>query len=384
MNIAITTVLLAATAAVPVEAPLPVESVARRHAERFIDGQKSRAIVVGVTSQGTRRVWGFGGFEQNGSRVVPDADTVYEIGSITKTFTGTILADLVCDGIVKLDDPVRRYVPDDWAIPRRDDRDITLLHLTTHTSSLPRLPPDFDTHLLLTLSIHDPYSEFGIAELKSALKGTTLRRPIGSQHRYSNFGVGLLGVALAHADKGGDVDRLFQDRLLTPLNLNDTTFAPNEEQRSRMAPPFKALGIPTNNWHFDCLKACGGLRSTANDLLAYAEAAMGQTPSSLEPAFELAMQPWRETVNDRSIGLGWYVQPMAMTEGVPRLPETRLVWHSGGTGGYRTFLGLMPERRCAIVVLSNSTAGGIDPGVTWPVMRALLRETAATTRQPAP
>ena len=285
---------------------------------------------------------------------------------------------------MKLDDPVRRHLPSDWPMPTRDDRDISLLHLATHTSSLPRMPPGFDTHLLLTLSIHDPYAEFGVAELRNALERTTLRRPIGSQHEYSNLGMGLLGLALAHADNDGDVDRLFQQRLLTPLKLTDTTFTPNEEQRSRLAPPFKALGIPTSTWHFDCLKACGGLRSTADDLLAYAEAAMGQTATPLEPAFQLAMQPWRETcIDERSIGLGWHVQPMPIAEGVPRLPATRLVWHGGATGGYRTFLGLMPERRCAIVVLSNSTAGGIDPGVTWPVMRALLRETGSTS-EPKP
>src|SRR5690606_1189262 len=144
---------------------------------------------------------------------------------------------------------------------------------------------------------------------------------------------------------------------------------PTEEQLSRLAPPFNELGLPAASWHFDCLKACGGLRSTANDLLTYAEAAIGRRDSRLSPAFELAMQPFRQTEGERATGLGWFVRPMPVPRGEP---PCRLVWHGGGTGGYRTFLGLLPERGAAIVVLANS-AEGVDPDLTWPVMKAILR-----------
>jgi len=364
--------LITVAAVPPVEAPLPVEVVVRRHAVRFLEEKPHLAIVIGVTSRGERRVWGFGGYERNGERVVPDGKTVYEIGSITKTFTGTILADLVRDGTVRLDDPVKSHLPSGWTMPTRDDREISLLQLSTHTSSLPRMPPGFDAHLLLTLSVNDPYSRYGVEELRYALTKTKLHRPIGSRHEYSNLGMGLLGLALARADVDGDVDRLFQERLLTPLKLSETTFTPTDEQRSRMAPPFNAVGWPANNWHFDCLKACGGLHSTADDMLAYAEAAMGQAETPLTPSFELATQPWRQTCEgQRSIGLGWYVQPV---ESAGRRIG-RLIWHGGGTGGYSTFLGLVPERSCAVVILSNST-NSVDPVLSHPIFNVLIRESA--------
>ena len=171
-----------------------------------------------------------------------------------------------------------------------------------------------------------------------------------------------------------DVDTLFAKRLLEPLGLTETTFALDAAAQERKVPGFKTDGMPAHAWNFDCLKACGGLNSNAEDMLHYAEATMGMRDTPLRGACALAMQPWRETCEgERSIGLGWYVQPMSIPPGVPLQPETRLVWHGGATGGYRSFLGLMPEREAALVVLSNSTAD-VDPPLTWPVLKALLRE----------
>jgi CubicO group peptidase (beta-lactamase class C family) len=109
-------------------------------------------------------------------------------------------------------------------------------------------------------------------------------------------------------------------------------------------------------------------------MLLYAEAAMGRTETPLKPAFEMAMEPWRETCEgERAIGFGWFVQPTDLAsapDGERR--DGRLIWHNGATGGYRSFLGLMPERDCAIVVLSNGT-DSVDPALTWPVMKAIAR-----------
>src|SRR5690606_6769606 len=134
-----------------------------------------------------REIWGFGRIERGDSKSVPDGDTLYEIGSITKSFTGTLLADLALDETVTLDDPVRKYLPDDWSMPARDGREISLLQLSTHTSSLPRLPPGFTAHMLLTFSPHDPYSRFGPEDLRIALEQIELKRPIGNRVEYSNL-----------------------------------------------------------------------------------------------------------------------------------------------------------------------------------------------------
>lgn len=365
--------LVAVLPSAPVEAPTPLGVVIRRHAEHFIAGKPHLAVVIGVSTPAGRQVWGFGGIDRDGRRVPPDGRTLYEIGSITKTFTGTVLADLVRDGTVALDDPVREYLPPDWSVPTRDGREVSLLHLTTHTSSLPRMPPGFLPLLVLTGSGEDPYAGYKRDNLRLTLWQLELSRPIGSRFEYSNLGVGLLGDALARAAGEPDAEPLFQKRLLTPLGLTDTAFTLTEEQLARLAPPFRANGWRAHNWHFDCLKACGGLRSTADDLLTYAEAALGRAETPLRPAFELATQPWRQTCEgERSVGLGWFVQPIRDPDQSSAAPG-RLIWHGGATGGYRTFLGLLPERGCAVVILSNSAAD-VDPALVTPLVRGLMRE----------
>jgi CubicO group peptidase (beta-lactamase class C family) len=373
----IASLLLATAAADPIEAQPPLDAVVRLHGEQFVAEKPYLATVIGVTTPRGRQVWGFGGIDKNGRRVVPDGKTVYEIGSITKTFTGTLLAQLVREGKVQVDDPVQKHLPAGWTMPTRDDRQISLLHLTTHTSSLPRMPPAFGPFLVLTSSVNDPYSRYEDENLRLTLSQIELDRPIGSRFEYSNLGVGLLGQVLANAAGERDASSLFESRMLQPLHLTDTTFEPNEEQAARLAPPFKAGGAAAHTWHFESLKACGGLRSTADDMLTYAEAALGRSETPLRPAFDLAMQPWRQTCEgDRSIGFGWFVQPMELPAGHDgKSVNGRLIWHNGATGGYTSFLGLLPECDSAIIVLSNSSER-VDPPLTWPVMRALARAAA--------
>jgi CubicO group peptidase (beta-lactamase class C family) len=372
MPAAIASALFVLASAAPVEAPKPLDVVVRRHGDAFVAERPHAAVVFAVTTPAGRRTWGFGAIERDGRRTTPDSKTLYEIGSITKTLTSTILADLVVKGTIKLDDPVRTQLPCDWEFPTRDGRDVSFLHLATHTSSLPRMPPGFGPFLVLTGSGDDPYSQYRDENLRLTLAGLELQRPIGSRYEYSNLGAGLLGFALAKAAEEESVDALFAHRVLEPLRLADTTFDLTDEQHSRLAPPFKANGDASHEWRFDCLKACGGLRSNADDMLAYAEAAMGRTDTPLRPAFDLAIQRWREIGSgEQAIGLGWFVQPMP----APGRGPTRLVWHNGATGGYRAFLGMLPEYGSAVVVLSNTTAA-VDPNLSQPVLRALLREQA--------
>jgi len=366
--------LTVAPAAPPVEAPLPVDEVVRVHGDAFVADKPFLATVIGITTPAGRSVWGFGGIERDGERTSPDGRTLYEIASITKTMTGTLLADLVLEGRVRVDDPIESHLPDGWIMPTLADRQVSFLHLATHTSSIPRMPPGFTPFLMLTASRNDPYSKYEDENLRITLSQLELDRPIGSRYEYSNLGVGLLGRTLAFAAAEESTTGLFQKRLLAPLGLHDTCFDPTEEQLARLAPPFKSDGEAAHSWHFASLKACGGLRSTADDMLQYAEAALGRTPTSLTPAFAMAMQPWRQICEgERSIGFGWFVQPTNL----PSAPDGKtrqgqLIWHNGATGGYRSFLGLMPERGCAIVVLSNST-DSVDPALTWPVMKAMAR-----------
>jgi CubicO group peptidase (beta-lactamase class C family) len=317
----------------------------------FLKDKPYLALVVGITRPSGHEIIGYGEVTLDGKKRVPDGTTIFEIGSITKTFTGTLLADQVLSGTMRLDDHVQKYLPSDLTVPRRDDRDITLLHLATHTSSLPVQPPFIGLFAMLKKELDNPYGKYDQSSLKRTLSSLKLDRPIGSRFEYSNLGVGLLGHALAHAAKTKNYEELLVQRLAKPLELADTRMQLSEEQKKRFAPGHSKDGEPTSPWTFACLEACGGLRSTAHDLLLFAEAAMGRRKTPLSEAFRMSQQPWRETcygpTRRQSIGLCWFREPLPQTQG-------EWIWHNGGTGGYRSFLALVPAKSLGVVLLGNS------------------------------
>jgi CubicO group peptidase (beta-lactamase class C family) len=313
----------------------------------FLKDKPFLGLVVGTTRPAGRHVFGYGQVTLDGKEVAPGGDTLFEIGSITKAFTGTLLADQVRAGRLRLDDPAQKYLPDGLTLPRRDDRDISLLHLATHTSSLPVQPPFIGLFALTTKDATNPYGEYDQVHLKESLAKMTLSRPIGSQFDYSNLGVGLLGHALAHAAKAKSYEELLVERVTKPLDMADTRIHLSADQSKRFAPGHSKSGKPASCWTFATLEACGGLRSTTNDMLTFAEANLGRRKTPLAEAFQMAHQPWRETGRkDEFVGLCWMRH---------KYPDRRvMIWHNGGTGGYRCFLGFVPESGVGVIVLTNS------------------------------
>ncbi|WP_406201918.1 beta-lactamase family protein [Kitasatospora sp. NBC_01560] len=193
------------------------------------------------------------------------ADTRFELGSVTKTFTGLLLAEMAARGEVGYDDPIDRYLPADAAPGYPHERPITLLHLATHTSGLPRSP----VGLLPALAprwFTRPYATFGPAHLLRALPRTPVRGTPGAQVRYSNLGCGLLGLLLANA-AGQRYDDLLEARVCGPLGLMDTSCGPGREdaagyRRGRRVPSFRLPALP----------GAAALRSTADDMLRYLQA----------------------------------------------------------------------------------------------------------------
>ncbi|MFD8316444.1 serine hydrolase domain-containing protein [Kitasatospora purpeofusca] len=193
------------------------------------------------------------------------ADTRFELGSVTKTFTGLLLAEMAARGEVGYDDPIDRYLPADAAPGYPQERPITLLHLATHTSGLPRLP-DGVLPGQVPRWFTRPYATFGPAHLLRALPRTAVRGTPGTQVRYSNLGCGLLGLLLANA-AGQRYDDLLAARVCGPLGLMDTSCGPGREEdagyrRGRRVPSFRLPALP----------AAAALRSTADDMLRYLQA----------------------------------------------------------------------------------------------------------------
>ncbi|MEV7598560.1 serine hydrolase domain-containing protein [Kitasatospora sp. NPDC089797] len=294
----------------------------------------------------------------------PGADTLFDIGSVTKVFTSLVLARLALDTTVHLDQPLAELLPAPAAVPVRGAEAITLRHLATHTSGLPRLPRGMLMRALLRPNRPDPYAHCTSERILSGLARTRLRSVPGRGFRYSNLGAGLLGLALAH-QAGAGYGELVTREVCAPLGLSDTCLRPDAGQSTRQAVGHAANGQPVPPWDFAALPGMGGLRSTAADLavLLRAQLAAEHEPEApLAPAI-LLTRDTRHRVNPFAWAhLGWLGHRLHAQQG-----RHLQLWHNGGTGGFSSFVAFDPEQRVGVVVLANSRRS-VDPAGT-----ALLR-----------
>ena len=312
--------------------------------QRVEYAKKSVGIVVGLVDDKGARVIAFGkpGLD---SKQPLDANSIFEIGSVTKVFTATLLADMVERGEVSLTDPISKYLPKTVKTPTREGKEITLLDLSTQTSGLPRLPTNFAPK-----DPRNPYADYSVDQLYAFLSSYTLTRGIGEKYEYSNLGVGLLGHILA-LRAGTDYETLVRTRICQPLKMSDTRITLTPEMQARLTTGHDPMLKPVLNWDLPTLAGAGALRSTVNDMLKFVAANMGLTKSPLLAAMQRAQQSQRETGQaDLTIGLNWHILKKF---------DSEIIWHNGGTGGYHSFIGFDKKNRKGVVVLSNS-ANDID------------------------
>ena len=249
--------------------------------------------------------------EQNAAP--PAADTLFEIGSISKVFTGLMLAEMVERNQVALDEPVAKLLGDSMKIPERGERPITLVDLATHSSGLPRLPTN-----LTPKDMTNPYADYTVAQLAAFLGGHKLAHEPGQQSSYSNLGMGLLGHALAV--KGGkSYEALVRELVCQPLDMNDTMIALSDSARGRLAQGHDADGRPAANWDIPTLAGAGALRSTATDMLTFLEANLALEENS--DRCSNCGQPRRAFQES-----GWPVRRRAGLAGAPRRRRAVAQW----------------------------------------------------------
>lgn len=276
-----------------------------------------------------------------------DEYTVFEIGSVTKVFTALLLAVMSGAGEVALDEPLADLHPE-LTFPVRG-RPVTLVDLATHSAGLPRLPPGV---LRQGLRHRDnPYAAFSEGDVVRAIESVRLRAEPGARVRYSNFGAGLLGQALARraATPYGD---LVRTRVCAPLGLVDTVVRRSADQLSRRAVGHDRRGRAVPDWDMDSLPSMGALHSTSADLARFLAAQVDPGSTPLEDAIRLSQQPRLSAGRLGHQALGWMLSPLPRT-------DRRMLWHNGGTGGAFSFVGLEPEARVGVAALTN-TARPVD------------------------
>lgn len=312
--------------------------------EARIDNGHSPSIVVGVVDAEGAHYYSFGKTTQDGSPV--DEHTIYEIGSISKTFTGILLAHMVETGKVSLDDPVQKYLPKSVRMPKWKDQEITLGQLSDHTSSLPRLPTNF-----APADMSNPYVDYTVDDLYEFLNTYELTRAIGSEYEYSNLAQGLLGHVLGLV-AGKTYEELIKEVIAAPLGMQETSIELSPAMQQQLAPGH-SMGMPVPNWDLPTLAGAGAIRSSLHDMLIYISANLGFTESPLYPVMEQAHQPRHSKQGNNQVGLAWVTS---------KGQDGEIVWHNGGTGGYRTFAGFVRETGKGVVVLTNSNKGADDIG----------------------
>jgi D-alanyl-D-alanine-carboxypeptidase/D-alanyl-D-alanine-endopeptidase len=314
-------------------------------------------IAIGVVKGGVRRVFAFGAAKP---------DSIFEIGSVSKTFTALMLARMVAAGKVKFDDPVRLFLPE-GTVAKPDGPEITLLDLAIQHSGLPRMPDNFHP-----ADMRNPYADYHPADLYKYLASHGVAKPANPEFLYSNLGVGLLGQALANR-AGMSYAALLQQEIAGPLGLKDTVVTLTKEQQARFIEGHDPEHRPAHAWDLDALAGAGAIRSTAADMLTYLEA---QLHPEKFPALSAAISQTHELRADASpgmrIGLAWL-----------NVTKAGFYWHNGGTGGYTAYAFFDPKNDCAGVVLFNTTltsAGSFADTLGAHVRQRLVGEPAVLLR----
>lgn len=376
------TLVLALCGVAPALAGLPGQAAVNHVVHPYVSAKGFRGLVVGLIGPDGRATFGYGTTKgKRGKR--PDGATVFDIGSLTKTVTGILLAQAVMEGKIAITDPIWRYLPQRAAgttgtggaaeqaagttrprgaagetPPDGPFRAVTFLDLATHSSGLPERPDNMPGQ-----DQKNPLAGYSREKLLDYAGRIKLQGPPGGDYFYSNAGAALAGLLLEDIH-GRDYETLAVDTLFRPLGMSDTRVSLTEDMARRLAQGHDADGDPTPNWEVRGLEGAGALRSTADDLLTYAAANLGLAPSPLLPAMKLSHLARKHVAAtpEMFLGLFWNVFNFDGRE---------YLLHAGRAGGYFALLILSPADMRGVVVLANAAQDLTRLG--WDLMETMTR-----------
>lgn len=318
------------------------------------------ALVLGFVDEHGTQIFSAGKLD-NGTEREPDGDTLFELASITKTFTVLALEDMVERGEMNLNDPVEKYLPKSVKVPAHNGKEITLLDLATHSSGLPRDPNNLTpTHGLP----ENAFADYSVERMYQFLDSYMLTHNPGERVEYSNVGLALLGHALARK-AGTNYESLVVERICQPLKMDSTRVTLTPEMNSRLAIGHDQHGARAPKWNYLAYDGTGGLHSSANDLLKYLSANLGLEKSDLTPLMEKTRVIRYRNSSHGDMAMSWSVRDVGLGS------ERKLIGHAGGSGGYETFIGLDETQRKGVVVLCSQQGGLSSETLGWLLLKGV-------------
>jgi CubicO group peptidase (beta-lactamase class C family) len=317
----------------------PVDLLIEKRVRPYIQKSNTSGLVIAIIYKGRIRKYCYGTVNKARQQLADPQTTLFEIGSVTKTFTSLLLAKAVVSGQMKLDDPINRYLPDSIPALHFQGYPITLKHLANHTSGLPRLPENI---FFGKVAPQDPYKHYVPDSLYRFLKSYHPVAMPGAAFSYSNFGAGVLGILLERR-QGRSFEQLIVSGICKPLKMKHTTITLGTSKQTNLAQGYNEKGEATAPWDLASLKGSGAIRSTLQDMIIYTQAQLGSN-NPLKKAIALSHQPTFQG-REQGMGLGWRIN----TTG-----NNTFLHHAGGTGGFRSFVGLDKGSQFGVVILSNA------------------------------
>ncbi|HFC00339.1 MAG TPA: class A beta-lactamase-related serine hydrolase [Phaeodactylibacter sp.] len=324
------------------------------HYDTEIEYSKTPGFVVAVKVQDSIFYFGYGSISKEKTQQ-PNENTIFEIGGLTKSFTASLVSLLVAEGKMEYEKSFNSYLPNDEK--NEDLENLTIDQLLTHTSGMPRMPLEFGVK---ETEMHNPYAHYTQKDLMDFYKifipiepkkkkRWCRKKQKNDNYLYSHLNYALLERAIAYSQHQS-FENLLEQKITRPLHLMDTKVQLSEEQQSRLATGYTTSGAPTPPWKFQSFKASEGLKSTAKDLIHFAEAQMGCCPDF--KAFEQTHLGKKKVRHNKRVEAtrGWHIIST-------NKKFYDVIAHSGTTNGHRAYLAFVKETDTAVVVLSNSEHG---------------------------
>ena len=322
-----------------------LQSAIDEEVAKFLKQPQVRGVVVGVYKDGKSFIKGYGTISGAADGTAPDGATVFQIASVSKVFTATLLQILCDEGVVNMDATLNELLGRSMPLSPTVQQ-VTLRQLATHTSGFPSIPQSLGEKATEAAKdddpLLDPYSHLGPQYIFNYLATAEGKKDAG-RFEYSNYGMGLLGHVLEKVT-GKDYESMVKEKILAPLGMDGTGVTLSPSMQMHLAQGHSAKGSPTPIWHFAALTGAGALNSNVQDILKFIQANV-EDGRLLSRPFEKMQQP--QFGGDT--GIGW-MQPTLIDK---FLGNERVVWHNGMVGGYASYLSIDAKTKTGVIILAN-------------------------------